>query len=112
MTASTLAAFLLARLDEDEAAAREAGVVPGGDVAVASLPDGVHRFVTANGPARVLREVEAKRAIVEAHEALSKPVKVADRLMFPSLQGALEIALRRLASVYRDHPDFDEGWLP
>ena len=76
----TLTEFLLARLVEDEAVARRIAAVGSCE--------------PAYDPARVLADVEAKRLIVEWDA--EQPV---DR-------GVLGI----LASVYRDHPDYDPDW--
>lgn len=45
--------------------------------------------VRRHDPARVLRECEAKRRIVEQHAAP---------------------AIAALAAIYADHPDYEEGW--
>ena len=71
--------FLRARLDEDEAVARKA-------------------------PARVLREVEAKRRIIQEHV---DQVEMDDPCV-PIVAG--ERPLRHLAAVYADHPDYDPEW--
>lgn len=79
---SDLAAFISARLDEDEAQARE-------------MKPEVVRFFTGDPERpefvlvdgyirRALREVEAKRKLLEL--------------------------LRSLAVVYSDHPDYDKDW--
>ena len=69
------------------------------------------RHIARNDPARVLREVEARRAILAIHEyewlgpddAAWKgcPVDVED---WPCR------TVRALASVYADHPDYDPEW--
>lgn len=87
-----LIAFLRARLDEDREWAH--------DTECARQED----------PARVLRDVEAKRAIVDLCEG-------ADELDMssPYDQGPwmAEQILRRLASAWSDHPDYDaERWAP
>ena len=148
----TITEFLLARLAEDEAAARSCPPWPwrvatiedeaavhdeqtyAGDtvaaadgicVAVPYALSGRHEravrdHIPRHDPARVLREVEAKRAIVEAHERnpLSEDVGpewgdtcytcVSDHepLDWPCA------TLRHLASIYSDHPEFDAGWAP
>lgn len=85
--------------------------------------------VARHDPARVLREVEAKRAIVEAcrpvypvfyresarrlceeRGEVSFTVDAHGGPMWP--HAGAEITLRCLASVYRDHPEFDAAWLP
>lgn len=93
MMAVSLPEFLEARLAEDEAvaAACPAAVVTSG------LPESVTEHLANYSPPRALAEVAAKRQIVEL---LSK---------WPIVPG-LEFACRALASVYREHPDFREGW--
>lgn len=54
--------------------------------------------IARHDPARVLREVEAKRAIV----ALTLNLTDGDPDEFSTL--------RHLAAVYSDHPDYDEAW--
>jgi hypothetical protein len=94
-----LIAFLKARLDEDEARANGlffACRIPG------KLPD----FSSRGGPAaevywqhftpdRMIREVEAKRAIIAEHS--------------PYFGGSYP-ALRHLAAIYSDHPDYRAEW--
>ena len=97
-----LVAFLRARLDEDETAAT-AGVqwfstddlAPNGGFsrAAQAAKRGDIRSVGAWHPARVFREVEAKRVIVDSHVATAA-------------------MLRLLAAVYSDHPDYREEWKP
>jgi hypothetical protein len=82
--------FLQARLDEDEAAIREdAGL-----------------GLAYGWPARLLAEVEAKRAIL-AHWTSDA--------QFPDFHGGYEEAMNdaalALAQPYADHPDFDPAWL-
>lgn len=105
MSGMTLIEFLLARIAEDEAAARAAMAEAQadyffGDTAAAALlglakSEGAEEAAIAHFarhvPARVLAECEAKRWIVE---------------VAPSLEGVLGA----LASVYADHPDYDQAW--
>lgn len=75
--------------------------------------DGPH--IARHDPARVLREVAAKRAIIEAymesgreftrHMEAGAPVEA----RFGAMQ-ALEHVIRNLATVYADHPDYREEW--
>lgn len=115
-----LAAFILARLEEDEEAAKRAG---GGaweyrdswvwcgyyEVAdVFNIPDtdetGAH--IALHDPSRVLREVAAKRAII----AKTFPLIESEwgGKDFTSDWG-MEL-LRFLALPYSDHPDFRPEW--
>ncbi|MCT2591120.1 DUF6221 family protein [Streptomyces sp. N2-109] len=143
MTAD-LTAFLRARLDEDEAVARKAKPGPwradGGSVYAAHPTDEVVDYARDNsaphiarhGPARVLREVEAKKRMVTAYEyALEMKTANAanyqawvnnDAPPYPeAAEGTdeqrreipgLAHALRLLTLPYADHPDYREEWLP
>jgi hypothetical protein len=92
-----LIAFLMARYAEDWSAARE-------------LVDGLDE-------SRATREVEAKRAILDACEWVT--ARKADGggietdYQFRSGQvNALETAVQTLAAVYSDHPDYRQEWKP
>jgi len=107
----TIVEFLLARIAEDEAVAREVN------------PDAWDYDVTANreawadedrvsvGVGRVLADCEAKRRIVETHDGT-----VAGQPNTHPCDGTSGVyecdTLRALASVYADHPDYDEAWRP
>jgi hypothetical protein len=129
VAAVTLVEFLTARLAEDENTARAAGHGCGyihehnaGWVEV-SLP-GEHnarpsyelRFIKRYDPARVLREIEAKRRIIELH------VDGEDHECEPRL-GEMDWTtwsqpllpcptLRLLGLSDADHPDYREEWKP
>jgi hypothetical protein len=126
-------AFLEARIDEDEAALRaiedssepwrgqwvgdemnfslrtrngwslaRAVTVEGG------FPPGVLAHIARHDPARVLREVEAKRAILDEHAQIP-----GDGVNFTfAEQNRAEDILLALAAVYSDHPDYDSAWAP
>ena len=119
----TLAGFLAARLDEDEAAAK-AQAQRG---TVVMYTDGeptqaeAEYFATIS-PARVLREVEAKRRILSEHT-------MEPGLFPPSCSRCYETntaaypeewepllwpcpTVRDLAAVYSDHPGYDPRWKP
>lgn len=148
----TIVEFLRARLDEDEATARVATPGPwlysrseremtieGADGHTVAelmvcpdhegrrLADGLH--ITGHDPARVLREVEAKRAIVDEYVELrdrcaaawvdysdwleGKPVPERGPSVSshdPAIRDALSDLLRLLALPYADHPDYDTAW--
>ena len=116
-----LIAFITARLDEDEAAAklaaREGGTWaqadPGGmdsgsifslggqvvcDVGAPDEYQAAH--IARHDPARALREVAFKRAIL------------AQREHGPAGSPVLTNALYQLAAVYSDHPDYRPWWSP
>jgi hypothetical protein len=101
-----LVAFLLARLDEDEATARtvllDREFLPFESVMQTADHGARH------GPLRVLQEVAAKRAVVQ---------KCRDGLQAQpgeSYVGRLDVAealIAALASVFAEHPDFNTEWL-
>lgn len=125
-----LIAFLAARLDEDEQWAREATdgpwvdefsgetghcVIPSDAMStreyvartqlLAALPDARH--IARHDPARVLREVEAKRRIL----AECRPGHLGGPAL--ELAGALGgLVLCFLALPYADHEDYREEWKP
>ena len=113
----TLAGFLAARLDEDEAAAK-AQAQRG---TVVMYTDGeptqaeAEYFATIS-PARVLREVEAKRKILAEHRIdpeLLPGVCYRCRYGVPAHWESADWpcpTLRALAAPYSDHPDYDPGW--
>ncbi|MEU7103558.1 DUF6221 family protein [Streptomyces sp. NPDC046215] len=120
--------FLHARLDEDEQVARAAQPAPwvrrdhvagvhadnatearpyGSAVAdCRRVPDGYGvpnaLHIVRHAPARVLAEVDAKRAIVEEIE--DAEVRWYGDKLIP--------VLKRLALPYADHPDYREEWRP
>jgi hypothetical protein len=132
-----LVAFLRARLDEDEAAAKAAAGVAGPDWAWktdVTLDDEVTDYLIAPGgtlladtrggsdgdlaehiarhdPARVLREVEAARAIVAAY-LKAKGIEPDDWADDPALCEGLHMAIYARAAVYSDHPDYRQEWKP
>jgi hypothetical protein len=121
----TLTDFLLARLAEDEAVAKEAieerrrvRYVEGhpandpdyADHDLIAWPDSSVPALLV-GPERVLADVEAKRRIVEwvtgAQAAAGDPPGFC-----AGDAPALTYPLRHLAAVYGDHPDYREEWRP
>jgi hypothetical protein len=106
---SDIVAFLRARLNEDDARARGQGPV------VVQI-HGAQPLPTPGGysPARVLREVEAKRLRIEHY---LKVCEMADPARRPDqayvlAKGAVEKALMLDALPHADHPDYDEAWRP
>lgn len=100
MTAATLSDFLLTRIAEDEVRVRDEGIHPGGPPGLGSvLPDWEER--------RWLAECKAKRQIVGLYLGVEEaPAVHADAWT------ALKWAIRRLAAVYSDHPDYRDEWRP
>ncbi|MFJ8923875.1 DUF6221 family protein [Streptomyces sp. NPDC102415] len=130
MTAA-LVAFLKARLDEDrEGALRwhdlecdfhrqsQGGILPA--IATAQmLADVPGAVCDCGGPARSLREVEAKRRIVERHS----PHSMGGCRTCERPHWGVEVCdhceretpcpdLRDFAAVYADHPDYLPEWRP
>ena len=123
--------FLLARIAEDEAAARGAAD-HWGDLIAAYAYGATEAFGERHDPARVLAECEAKQRIVERAKATWADVFANNPLMdhpgqrvgeysaseYRDLYGEeeppwwLASDLRDLAAVYADHPDFQEEWRP
>jgi hypothetical protein len=127
--------FLRARLDEDEALAREAPPGPWhiGNAVDPSQPCSVHTFpgvrlvadglnwlvaehIARQNPARALAEVEAKRAVIRDFEFAELALSPAEPGTSPHdlMAGAantLKRTLRLFARVYRNHRDFDPAWL-
>lgn len=110
----TLTEFLLARIAEDEAAARD--VVPsewGFDVTADRRFEAYNDHVEV-GVARVLAECEAKRRRVELFakwDALCSPDDWPEGDMSgAALADSGRHLLRIEALPYADHPDYDEAW--
>lgn len=122
---SGLVEFLWARLDEDEALAREAPPGPWqiGNAVDPTQPCNVNTFPSArlvadglnwlaaehiarHNPARVLAEITVKRELIRTWAALS------DAEIDGFALGAASKALQLHAAVYADHPDYREEWRP
>lgn len=65
--------------------------------------------IARHDPARVLRDVEAKRRIVQRCEYAWSRVPDED---WAAIATFLLLDVLDLASVYHDHPEFQEGWKP
>lgn len=136
-----LVAFLAARLDEDEAAALhvqswdaehekdmpEAEMRECIELAsqrkrnydqpwwAANMRYQLDRRKLPGDPARVLREVKAKRAIVQRYEhgtAGDLPEWKTGRYLIEAALAILLGVLRDLAAIYSDHPDYRAEWAP
>ena len=99
-----LAKFLTARLDEDEGALEGA---QWGDNEGTCYECGTNQ-------ARLLREVKAKRAILDvwagtAKRGTRRPDDWCDGYA-DGERAALKPIMRALAAVYSDSPDFDPAW--
>lgn len=79
---------------------------------------GAIEHVAMHSPSRVLREVAAKRAIIElADEAsgLDMSVDLDRRVGSRDMQEEPfvgDLIIRQLAAVYSDHPEYREEWKP
>lgn len=111
----TLAEFLLARIADDEQQAREAIAERERVAPSYPVPDMDFRAWSDTGvPAvlvgaeRVLAECEAKRHVIELH--YSWELHAAGAPLLEVQAGAAEAILRVLATVYADHPDYQEEW--
>jgi len=119
----TLTEFLLARIAEDEA---EVGHVEKGSWADEGAgPNGVgwadvgaNNDVLMARPSRVLAECEAKRRIVEDAKQDMLSAQALD-YEFGDHSGrtydvanSMQDVLKVLATIYADHPDYDEAWRP
>jgi hypothetical protein len=128
-----LAAFISARLSEDEAMAYglcgnglhlARWVVSGDSIFVGTEPrpeqpiahardERVRQHIARHDPARVLREVTAKRAIVARYgEPLAGLGNLGDQLQLSQEKTGLWFAVRELAAVWSDHPDYRAEWAP
>jgi hypothetical protein len=114
----SIAAFLTARLEEDEALAKAAQGLLGIEApwhTVAQLHDrGITRgdasHIARHSPARELREVTAKRSILRTHKSVRSSGKV-------QCEGCLTTFwpcpdLKDIASAWSDHPGYDQAWKP
>jgi hypothetical protein len=125
MTDDPLVAFLRARLDEDEQVARDAGAeawrkaerpsiwVTRADGPVAQtkdFEDAAH--IARHDPARVLRDVEAKRRIIDLHAP--RHADDYERWGTSDCVACYDLTpcrtVRLLALPYADHPDYREHW--
>jgi len=110
-----LVTFLRARLDEDEAVAREVQDAPKAPKPWALWADGYWAFVAAD-PARILAEVAAKRAIAdaasEAFGAYQTRMTGTEIRQNEGERLAFTTTLRHLAAVYASHPGYREEWKP
>ena len=132
---SDLVAFLNARTDEDEAgallAAREGGTwkqqdpvrYPGHITSLGGTvvydegaPDeNQAAHIARHDPARVLREVAAKRNILARYQDCLVRQEDPDYPAGVAREQAREyedFVLPNLAASYSDHPDYDEDWKP
>jgi hypothetical protein len=96
-----LTAFLLARLVEDEEAART--LLLRGDVPPFESLTRTADHRARHGPLRVIREVAAKRAVLQRWQEAEADA--------PDARALVLTLVAALAAVFAEHPDFDPTWL-
>jgi len=87
------------------------------DLSHAHDPDERGTHIARHDPARVLREVEAKRRIIERYEADRADFQRHDGYQRNAAMSAArmeisEQALRALAAAYSDHSEYQPHWKP
>jgi hypothetical protein len=122
--------FLRARLDEDEALAMEAPPGPWhiGNAVDPTQPCNVHTFPGARlvaddlnwlvaehiaryNPARVLREIEAKREALAHYERIRQHARQGEEV-YVLAEGAVAKQIAIMATAYSDRPGYREDWRP
>lgn len=115
-TSRKLVAFLSARLDEDWRIALAVTAESWGasdqltQLKWDMLPGVAYRHAKRHDPARTLREIEAKRAILG--RCVQQAAKEHDNAMEEDRTWVLWPVLFDLAAVWSDHPDYREEWKP
>ena len=98
-----LIAFLNARLDEDEYADWHVYDCAGRDSGCCAVP------------ARTLREVAAKRAIITRYAAVLQSFNDRGNGLWPDVsrreKSHAYATLCDLAAIWSDHPDYQDGWV-
>ena len=123
-----LIAFLNARLDEDEAAAKGAagdvweyrdtwvwcGPFEVADIFGGADMEEIGGHIARHDPARVLREVTAKRAIVTRYAAVRRAFGDREGGLWPDVtrreKSHAYATLCDLAGIWSDHPDYRDEW--
>ena len=117
-----LTAFLAARLNEDETAAKAALGVTTGSRYEGQPREWVY-FWSIRGPEQTIREVEAKRAIMTEHDPCYPtyyPTPSGQPTCGVCHSGGFDwdperwpcATVRALAAVWSDHPDYRPEWKP
>lgn len=122
----TITEFLTARYDEEAASARAATPGPWAPSGKSVLDSDDTEFVEAtrrdalhiarHDPARVLREIAAKRSVVDLHvcpcpaDCGECGACSGDHHADPT--PAPCETLRHMAAVHADHPDYQQEWAP
>lgn len=116
MSTEDLVTWLRAQLDEDERLAQAADPKQVRAIVAANMGSFYSvRHIALHDPARVLREVEAKRAVLDLYEAMLAGFEAAAEgtILAGAAKvrlGAYELAVQHLASAYSDHPGYREEW--
>jgi hypothetical protein len=78
------------------------------------VASGVGGHIVRHDPARVLRDVEAKRRLLAQHQAVCdevrSPKSAEHRMNARARQFAFDEVLATLALPYADHPDYNLSW--
>ena len=112
---SDLVAFLRARLEEDRAYADAlAGEYAKMGPVIEGVTENKLHALIYHTARRTLREAGAKRAILNAYDANNSDAAL--HLDGPTRKhgewDGLRFAVRQLAAVYSDHPDYQPEWKP
>ena len=110
-----LVAFLRARLDDSEQVAKAAlagwGTMPFGRSSGTGINAEALLHAALHSPARVLREVAAKRKVMDEYaEALRILDGFRETGYEEGRREALELACRAIALPYADHENYREEW--
>lgn len=113
---AALAAFVTARLAEEEAAAKAASglawmsVIHARVTEVDMVPAMNH--LCRHDPARMLRDIEAKRKTIDAAIIAWNESCSPTDAFWSGLAPTLISLVKQMATVWNDHPDYDERWKP
>jgi hypothetical protein len=108
----TITEFLAARLDEEEARAGHVHLLSCGEVPVEGDVYGATPC-DCGMPARVLREVEAKRKLIQRYEVAAALPESNIGVLRSEDRGYREAcmdAIRDAAAVFADHGDYEQEW--
>lgn len=124
---SELVAFVRARLDEEEDAARAAGgqgwrcpaEVPGeihdrtGAIAFTLRTHGYDRHIALQDPARTLQRIETNRVLLDEYaEVAALDVDRPQRDFASGRAFGLGFVVRQMAAEHAGHPGYQVKWLP
>jgi len=82
-----------------------------------TVADGDKAHIARHDPSRVLAECAAKRAIIKSYQSCVYAEAATDitkefgvKLTVSGMVKGLELAIKSLATTYRDHADYQEDW--